>query len=216
MDLDGRGRPSLLAGSNCCDGCGFFLFRRAADGSWRPRQRLTIATPEQLRPFRNETFVTGADWDGDGGTDLLAVEPNGWGIVAAPGSLGEAEQVEFAHTVDLPRATGGPGTDGIASFAVADWDRDGKPGVLVEHVREDRSTGLYWHKNLGGPGMKRLAPGRLVLDGAKGGGPTGFCVADWNGDDWPDLVAARQEPTRKGADGSPLGWQSSVWVYLRE
>ena len=215
MDLDGHGRLSLLSGSNCCDGCGFFLFRRTADGSWEPRKRLNMVYPDKHKPFRQETFVTAADWDGDGVVDLLGVGNQG-GIGVALGELKGAGPVVFTREVELPRGEASTDTNWVHSFAVTDWDREGMPGFLVHHIREDRTQGIYWYKNLGGPGLTRLATGKLILDIPPAVSVMGFCVGDWNGDGWLDLIMTRAESMRKDTDGSPTDWRSSVWVYLRE
>ena len=40
----------------------------------------------------------------------------------------------------------------------------------------------------------------------------GFCVGDWDGDGWPDVLVTRQDliPAEKS------NWQSSVCLYRRE
>ena len=44
----------------------------------------------------------------------------------------------------------------VIDFAVADWDRDGKPDLLVRQVFLDQGKqGIYWYKSLGGTGLPR-------------------------------------------------------------
>jgi hypothetical protein len=134
-DFGGDGRPHLLAGSNCCDGLGFHLFRRTADGSWAPRKRLELEYPDKTWPFRQESFVTAADWNGDGVPDLLAVGPYGQGILVAPGPLKGDGPFALRREIDFtPRPGPLPKGGYVVDFAVADWDRDGKPDLLVRQI----------------------------------------------------------------------------------
>lgn len=77
-----------------------------------------------------------------------------------------------------PSGTIGSNANGIA---VADWDRDGLPDVLVANSGDSTVTVL----------VGTLSGGLLPL-GTVGvpGSPTGVCAIDVNGDGWLDLVTA--------------------------
>jgi hypothetical protein len=219
VDFDGDGRLDLLSGSNCCDSNGFHLFRRNQDGSWAPRKRLELPYPDEfaLGLSRQTSFVTAADWNGDGVPDLLWVGPMGKGILTAFGPLKENEPIAPSGAIEFsPQGS-------VLDFAVADWDQDGKPDLLVHQLLSDgtRKEGIYWYKNLGGPGRPKLAEGKLLIGKESLAGKNssevsvqGFCVCDWNNDGWPDLIVARGEGWRDSWDR----WQyrGTVWLYLRE
>jgi hypothetical protein len=208
VDFDGDGRLDLISGSTSADPDGFHLFRRKKNGSWAPRRRLKMTSARTLRPVVGGNFVTAADWNGDGVPDLLVREGTGNGILVALGPFKENKPIALTHEIDFaPKGY-------VLDFAVADWDRDGKPDLLV---RQDKGNkhGIYWYKNLGGAGLPKLAEGKLLVEipGDDVGG--GFCVADWNGDGWPDLVVTRDVYSPATPDGKQ-DCRGTVWLYLRE
>src|SRR5262249_56756818 len=105
----------------------------------------------------------------------------------------------------------------VLDFAVADWNRDGKPDLLVRQVLLDQGNkyGIYWYKNLGGAGLPKLADGKLLVEIPSDNVHGGFCVADWNGDGWPDLIETRDVLSPAGPDGKQ-DWRGTGWLYLRE
>jgi hypothetical protein len=144
----------------------------------------------------------------------------GKGILFAPGPFKENAPIKLSQEIDVtPKGH-------VVDFAVADWDRDGKPDLLVRQYlpEENGKQGIYWFKNLGGTGLPKLAEGKLLLDeeallGAKREDACvdGFCVCDWNADGWPDLIVTREQRIRYGKHAE--FWRprrASVWLYLRE
>ncbi|HKA08565.1 MAG TPA: VCBS repeat-containing protein, partial [Gemmataceae bacterium] len=109
----------------------------------------------------------------------------------------------------------------VWDFAVADWDRDGKPDLLVRQAFLDGKGkhGIYWYKNLGGEraraGLPKLAEGKLLVEIESDMHVQGFCVADWNGDGWPDLIVTRDVYSPATPDGKQ-DCRGTVWLYLRE
>ena len=77
MDFDGDGRLDLLTGSNSADSAAFHLFRRKKDGSWAPRRRFEVTPENKVLTLQQPSFVTAADWNGDGVPDLLIRGGNG-------------------------------------------------------------------------------------------------------------------------------------------
>jgi hypothetical protein len=186
VDFDGDGRLDLLSGSNCCDSTAFHLFRRKPDGSWAARQRLEITPAEKVQGM-SPSFVSATDWNGDGVPDLLRPSAWGRGMVIALGPFKDGKPIVIAQHFDA-----GP-DERVATFAIADWDRDGKFDLLVR----------LW----------KLAERKLLLEITPGNHIGGFCVSDW-GNGPPSLIVTRQDlvPGPNGKDE----WRGSIWHYPRE
>lgn len=213
MDFDGDGRLDLLSGSNCCDSLAFNLFRRRKDGSWAPRQRYMVKPPADSgwKIQRGLNVVTAADWNGDGTPDLLFAPSQNPGVYVAFGPFVEGKEIALSHEIALkPRGT-------VFALAVADWGRDGKLDLLVGQTLDDGTRGIFWYRNLGGPGKPRLADGKLlVADPSEIDVIKGFCVCDWNDDGRPDLLVTRETRFQKPPGSGPWHRRGSVWAYLRE
>ena len=211
MDFDGDGRLDLLSGSNSADKAAFHLFRRKKDGSWAERRRIEVTPENKVTTLMGGSFVTAADWNGDGVPDLLVRQGMGNGILVALGPFKDNKPIALTHEIDFaPKGF-------VFDFAIADWDRDGKPDLLVrqEFLDGGGKYGIYWYKNLGGAGMPKLAEGKLLVEISSDMHVQGFCVGDWNGDGWPDLIVTRDVVTPATPDGK-YDWRGTVWVYLRE
>jgi hypothetical protein len=207
VDFDGDGLLDLITGSNTADQAAFHLFRQNKDGSWAPRRRIEVTPESKVQTLQQPGFVTAADWNGDGVPDLLMRGGNG--ILVALGPFKENEPIGLTHEIDFaPRGF-------VLDFAIADWDRDGKPDLLVRQVfpNGDGKGGIYWYKNLGGAGLPKLAEGKVLVTSDMD--VKGFCVGDWNGDGWPDLIVTRDVLTPAAPDGKQ-DRRGTVWVYLRE
>jgi hypothetical protein len=90
---------------------------------------------------------------------------------------------------------------------LADWDGDGLPDLIlgVSKYRNDSpgNLGVYWCRNVGTKRAPKFGPPQLLVADNERVRTTGICVADWNGDGRPDLIASRKE-----------GGHHKVWVYL--
>jgi hypothetical protein len=131
VDFDGDGRLDLITGSNNADQAAFHVFRRKKDGSCAARQRIEVTPRNTVQTLQQPGFVTAADWDGDGVPDLLMRGGNR--ILVAFGQFRENGPIALTHELDFkPMGF-------VMDFAVADWDRDGKPDLLVRKFRTARA-----------------------------------------------------------------------------
>lgn len=222
-DYYGDGRLDLLSGSDCCAEGSFYVFRRQKEGGFAPRQRIKLIFPPDqfdlgdgfLAHLRSRIAV--GDLNGDGKPDLF-IGGDLWsrwgpfGIVYGP--LGD--KVELTVERILPK--GQEPFSRIARLStnpvLADWDGDGLLDLILG-VREystdrSRTRGVYWCRNVGTKQAPKFGPPQLLVADNDRVETTGICVADWNGDGRPDLIASRteyNEVTRR--------WHQKVWVYLR-
>ena len=220
-DYDGDGRVDLIAGSDCCqEGC-FYVFRRLKDGGFAPRQRVKpVFPPEQFGRVDTQTMrsrVAVADLNGDGKPDVLIGDTrwrkwDTFGIVYGP--LAGKDELTVQRMWPEGQEPFAPmvlSTNPV----LADWDGDGLPDLILglgERTRGWHSRGVYWCRNVGTKREPKFGPSQLLVADNDRVETTGICVADWNGDGRPDLIASRIERSKE-AGARP--WHQKVWVYLR-
>jgi hypothetical protein len=217
-DYDGDGRLDLIAGSDCCqEGC-FYVFRRLKDGGFAPRQKVKpVFPPQQFGRVETDTMrsrLAVADLNGDGKPDVL-IGGRDWktlGVVYGPlAGKDELTVQRMWPEGQEPFAPMRLSTNPV----LADWDGDGLPDLILglgERGRDGvwRSRGVYWCRNVGTKRVPKFGPSQLLVADNDRAETDGICVADWNGDGRPDLIASRieyNEVTRR--------WHQKVWVYLR-
>lgn len=222
-DYDGDGRLDLLAGSDCCQEGRFYVFRRLKDGGFAPRRPIKpVFPPEQFDPRWSrpdalealQSRIAVADLNGDGKPDVLIggrLSPI-FGVVYGP--LADKDQLTVQRL--WPKGEEPfPSSKRLSTNPVlADWDGDGLPD-LVLGVTELcgvgwRSRGVYWCRNVGTKREPKFGPPQLLVADNDRGETTGICVADWNGDGRPDLIASRIE-----YEAGTGRRHQKVWAYLR-
>lgn len=197
------------------------MFLRRKDGSFAPRQRIEAHGSKNFgqdisgRDWTGASFkglelrVAIADWNGDGipdvliggGTNILGVA---YGPLAGKKTL-EAERVWPKGQEPFYSMTNNP--------CVADWDGDGLVDLIVGGVRQDKTKGVYWLRNVGTKREPKLGEPQLLIADESRWATNGLSVADWNGDGRLDLIASRSERAKE-TDYNPR--QQRIWVYLRQ
>ncbi len=222
-DYHGDGLLDLIAGSDCCqEGC-FYVFRRLKDGGFAPRQKVKPVfplkdggfNPRQISPDQLRSRLAVADLNGDGKPDVLigANELKTLGVVYGP--LGGKDELTVQRMWLEGKEPFAPMWPSI-NPVLADWDGDGLPDLilgLAEWSRDGRRTrGVYWCRNVGTKQAAKFGPPQLLVADNDREETTGICVAYWNGDGRPDLIASRIE---RAKEGGARPWHQKVWVYLR-
>jgi hypothetical protein len=217
-DYDGDGRPDLIAGSDCCqEGC-FYVFRRLKDGGFAPRQRVKpVFPPEQFGRVETDTMrsrIAVADLNGDGKPDVLFGADNWKTLGVVYGPLAGKDELTVQRMWPEGQEPFAP-MSLSTNPVLADWDGDGLPDLILG-LREPnnkggwRSLGVYWCRNVGTKQAAKFGPPQLLVEDKDRWETVGICVADWNGDGRPDLIASRIEYKEGGGP-----WHQKVWVYLR-
>ena len=212
-DYDGDGRPDLIAGADCCHEVCFYVFHRLKDGGFAPRQKVKpVFPPEQFGRVRTSALasrVAVADLNGDGKPDVLIGGRDRGFLGVVYGPLAGKDELTVQRMWPEGQEPYPPGTRLSTNPVLADWDGDGLPDLILGLRGGERRRGVYWCRNVGTKREAKFGPSQLLVADVRGE-ITGICVADWNGDGRPDLIASRM-----AYKGNSTLWHQKVWVYLR-
>jgi len=217
-DYDGDGRVDLIVGSDCCQEGRFYVFRRLKDGGFGPRQSVKpVFPPEQFGKVEYDAIqsrVAVADLNGDGKPDVLIGGRFSPRIGVVYGPLDGKDELTVQRLWPKGKEPVSSTKRLNTNLVLADWDGDGLPD-LVLGVTELigggwRSRGVYWCRNVGTKREPKFGPPQLLVEDKDRWETVGICVADWNGDGRPDLIASRIE-----YEAGTGRRHQKVWVYLR-
>lgn len=204
-DFDGDGDLDLLCGS-FLDGCTYFANRGTRTApAYAAGVALPTADGSPLRMELQMIVPVACDWDRDGRPDLVIGDEDGRVAVALhTGVVDAAGTPRFTPPVYLRQEADRLKCGALATPVGVDWDGDGDDDILSGNT----AGFIEWFENLSGPRVptpRWAAPRRLdaggkpfrVMAGPNGSiqgpaeakwGYSTFSVADWDGDDLPDIV----------------------------
>jgi len=169
-DLDGDGKLDVATANGPSNTLSVLLNNSTAGTlSYAPKVDFTTGT--------NATSLASGDLDGDGRTDLAAVNYSS-NTVSIFLNTGTAGSIGFAPKVDFTTGTN------PRSVSIGDLDGDGKDDLVVANYA---SNSISIFLNTGTAGSVGYAP---KVDFTTGSGPFSISVGDLDGDGKPDLAVS--------------------------
>lgn len=161
---------------------------------------ITVATSQSLSDARHDFMV--ADWNGDQRPDLVVLQRSGTTTGGTTLSIFDGRSTLPTAAMNFQRLllqTGtmlGP-TDDRYTFAMADWNADARPDLVVVQKSGTASGKTELRVLDGASGFRRYLQESVTVLGVTDA-PTTFSVADWNTDGKLDLVAVQKSGTASG------------------
>ena len=248
-DFDGDGDLDLLCGE-FIDG---FTYYQNIGTRQKPKFALGLRLKSEGKYVRMDLEMitpTGIDWDKDGDIDLLCGDEDGRvAFIENTGKLDERKVPVFLQPVYFKQQAEDVKCGALATPVGIDWDGDGDDDI----VSGNTAGYIVFYENLSGPKVaqpKWAAPKQLeangkairILAGVNGSiqgpaeskwGYTTINVADWDGDELPDIVCnsilgkvhwyrnigTRQAPKLAAAQPIEVEWNGSqpelAWGWMK-
>jgi hypothetical protein len=200
------------------------VFRRLKEGGFAPRKKVNLVYPREQFDSGDLPFmylrsrVAVADLNGDGAPDVLIGGGNFRALGVVYGPLAGKDDLTVQRIWPKGQEPFPPSTCMSTNPCVADWDGDGLSDLIlgIGEINDFHgSHGVYWCRNIGTKWAPKFAPPELLVADNHLWRTTGVCVADWNSDGRPDLIASRVEYD-VNRDGKYIPRHHKVWVYLRQ
>ncbi len=192
-DVNNDGVPDILCGDV---GPGMAVYLGNGDGTFQ--QAPTFIAQAGGYGFAN---ITLADVNHDGNLDVVANVGSGYGVLFGDGK----GDFSFNLNTLVPVSTSAPGQANKSAPALGDFNRDGKPDLLVPTSPDGGNT--FSLTDYLGRGNGTFSPGPVIYSGASTS-DTQELAGDLNGDGAPDLVTYANFAL--GAPGSA----ATAHVYL--
>lgn len=169
---------------------------------------MQLPAADRLKTARSRVLIT--DWDGDGKPDLVFTTIKSGKLFICDLRPDDKGGLAVKDTWQLPDEQQMWG-----DLAVADWDRDGKPDLLLCHRKFGERGGIYWYRNVGEKGKPRYDPakGECLVREPESASLSGFAAADWNGDGRTDLLVRRSQQVREPEVLKGGRYLRQVWLY---
>jgi hypothetical protein len=174
-DLNGDGKPELVAGYNSSPGAASVYKNTSTAGTISLNAKMDFATGD------NPKSVGIADIDGDGKPDLvLAAYNTSANAISILRNTTSSGSIAFAAKVDLPAGTNPYG------IALGDLDGDGKTDIASPN---SNANTLSVYRNTSSSGSVSFA---TKVDYTTGSNPVSIAIDDLNGDGKPDIALSNQ------------------------
>ena len=208
-DFNGDGHLDLVHGPPRKSGAGPVIFLGDGAGSWSLWETATYPPA----PYDYGDAVAG-DWNGDGKTDL-ALGVHGRGAIALIGD-GKGGFALWNEGLELEQ----PGHSGRPAFSSrsltsTDWDKDGRPDLIVlsegprgfDHVGKHGANGIMFYRNRGDGTWGKRADTVSRVFGDK------IVTADTDGDGHPEIVTSTNYASERSLVNR---WLGEGWEWQRE
>lgn len=209
----GAGRPDLIAVKKSVTPSGRAEAHIMSEGSVFQQYITNAVTAQPIEDQYAYEFET-ADWDRDGRPDLFAIKKSGTSSGKAEVHItsGAGGFQYYIFNVVTPQSVE---SRNYYDFEVADWERDGRPDLLVIKKGGTPSGKAEVHILSGASNFQQYILNTATVQSVEDVYNYEFEVADWNRDGKPDLFAIKKTGTPSGkAEVHILSGAANFQQYL--